>query len=66
MYKNVCGQLWLSNYLGTITGKDFSEAVEESSSTCRFGDGNTLISNKSVTFPATIGNENVSAKTDVI
>ena len=54
--KNVCRQLWLSNYLGTLTGI-FSKVVEEeSSSTFRFGDWSTLISNKSVTSPATMGN----------
>ena len=46
---------------------DVQKVVEESSSTSfRFGDGNSTIANKSVTIPVRIGNEDIMIKTDII
>ena len=45
--KNVCGQSWLSNYLNTLTEVDRLQMSEKESSTSfRFGDGNSVKSGK--------------------
>ena len=50
----------------TLTKKDTQKVVEESSSSSfRFGDGNSKTANK-LTVPARIGNENIVIKTDAI
>ena len=65
--KNVCGKTWLDSYLNTLTEKDAQKVLEESSSSSfRFGDGNSKTVNKSVTIPARIGNQDIMIKTDVI
>ena len=47
--------------------QDAQKVVREScSSSFRFGDGNSKTSNKSVTIPARIGNEDILFKTHVI
>ena len=53
--------------MNTLTEKDAQKVVEESSSSSfRFGDGDSKTANKSVTIPARIGNEDIMIKTDVI
>ena len=65
--KNVCGNAWLDSYLKTLAEKDAQKVVEESStSSFKFGDGNSKAANKSVTIPARMGNEGIMIKTDVI
>ena len=52
--------------LNTLTEKDAQKVVEEScSNSFRFGDGNSKTSNKYMTVPARIGNEDIMIKTDV-
>ena len=52
--------------MNTLTEKDAQKVVEESSSSSfRFGDGDSKTANKSVTIPARIGNEDIMIKTDV-
>ena len=64
--KNVCGESWLTNYLGTLTESDRSKVVvEKSSNSFRFGNGKSFNSKKMVTFPAHIGQEDM-IKSDVI
>ena len=49
--KNVCGESWVSNYLNTLTEVDRSQVSEKESTTSfRFGDGNSVKSEKTVTF----------------
>ena len=65
--KNVCGNAWLDSYLKTLAEKDAQKVVEQSStSSFKFGDGNSKAANKSVTIPARMGNEGIMIKTDVI
>ena len=65
--KNVCGQTWLDRYLDSPTPGYLLKVVEErSSSSFKFGNGNKVLSTKAVTIPATIGNNDVLIKTDVI
>ena len=65
--KNVCGKAWLDSYLNILTERDAQKVVEESSSSSfRFGDGNSKIANKYVTILARIGKEDIMIKTDVI
>ena len=57
--KNVCGESWLSNYLDTLTEVDQSQVPDKESTTSfRFGDENSVKSEKTVTFPAKIGKKN--------
>ena len=50
-----------------LTPGDLLKIVEEkSSSSFKFGDGNTVLSTKAVTIPATIGKDDVLIKTDAI
>ena len=64
--KNVCGESWQPNYLDTLTEKDRLQVSEKESTTSfRFGDGNPVKSEKTVTFPAKIGKKNIMIKTDV-
>ena len=61
------GKTWLDSYLNTLTEKDAQKILEESSSSSfRFGDGNSKTANKSVTIPPRIGNKDIMIKTDVI
>ena len=61
-----CGKACLDSYLNTLTEKDAQKVVEEScSNSFRFGDGNSKTSNKYMTVPARIGNEDIMIKTDV-
>ena len=56
--KNVCGQSWLDGYLDSLTPGYLLKVVEQrSSSSFTFGDGNTILSTKAVTIPATIGKD---------
>ena len=65
--KNVCGDSWLSNYLDTLTEVDQLQVSDEESTTSfRFGDGNLVKSEKTVTFPAKIGHKNIMIRTNVI
>ena len=65
--KNVWGESWLSNYLDTLTEVDRSQVSEKESTTSfRFGDENSVKSEKIVTFPAKIGHKNIMIRTDVI
>ena len=65
--KNVCGESWLSNYLDTLTEVDQLQVSDEESTTSfRFGDGNLVKCEKTVTFPAKIGYKNIMIRTDVI
>ena len=47
-------------------GHSLKVVEEKNSSSFEFGDGNTVLSTKAVTIPATIGKDDVLIKTDVI
>ena len=67
--ENVYGELWLTNYLDTLTESDHSKVVvviKQSSNGFRFGDEKSLNSEKMVTFPAKIGKEDIMIKSDVM
>ena len=53
----VCEQSCLDSYLDSLTTGDLLKVVEErSSSSFKFVDGNIVLSIKTVTIPATVGN----------
>ena len=57
----------MDSYLDSPTPGYLLKVVEErSSSSFKFGNGNKVLSTKAVTIPATIGNNDVLIKTDVI
>ena len=64
--KNVRGRSWLSNYLDTLIETDRLQVSEKTSRTSfRFGDENSVKSEKTVIFPANIGKKNIMIKTAV-
>ena len=65
--KNMCGESWLSNYLDTLIEVDRLQVSEKESTTSfRFGDENSVKSEKTVTFPAKIGHKNIMIRADVM
>ena len=63
----MCVESWLSNYLDTLKEMDQSQVSEKESTTSfRFGDGDSVKSEKTVTFPARIGHKNIIIRTDVM
>ena len=63
--KNVC--LWLSNYLDTLTEVGRSQVSEkEAVISFRFGDKNSVKSEKTAIFPGKIGQKNIMIRTDVV
>ena len=64
--QTVCGELWLKNYLESLSGFDAKEVkVEKSEVTFKFGDGKAIESQK-VIFPAYIGKKRITISTHVI
>ncbi|XP_066911985.1 uncharacterized protein [Clytia hemisphaerica] len=65
--KNVCGKTWLGCYLETLDKNQLSTVKEFKSSTSfKFGNGDSVESLKKVKVPAYIGGKNVFIETDVI
>ena len=64
--KNMCVESRLSNCLDTLTEVDrWQVSGKESTTSFSFGDGNTVKSEKTVTFPAKIGHMNIMIRTHV-
>ena len=65
--RTVCGELWLNNYLGTLSKQDrFLIYSEPSNSKFRFGDGKVFISTKKLHLPVYIGNLKATLETEVV
>ena len=65
--KNVCGRTWLGCYLETLDRSQQSQVKESKSSTSfKFGNGDSVKSLKKVKIPACIGGKEVFLETDVI
>jgi len=65
--KTVCGERWLSQYVGSLNEEN-KKAVEslKSSRRFKFGDGNIVHSFETVTIPATIGRTACKIETEVV
>ena len=58
--KTVAGESWTIAYLDILTDKQRQQVkVIPSNVHFRFGDGNDVISNKVVKFPAVLGNQKI-------
>ena len=65
--KTVCGELWLTEYLATLTEKEKSlVSTKPCNIGFRFGDGIEFISTKLVTFPAIFGKVKVLIDANVV
>ena len=65
--KTVAGQTWVDHYLMCLSDDDKKMVqIHEANTAFRFGDGNQVISDKKVIFPAVIGNRSVFISADVI
>ena len=65
--RTVCGNVWLSCCLDTLSDDEKQCIREESSETSfKLGDGIAIMSQNRVTIPTVIGNKKVLLETDVI
>ena len=65
--KNVCGKTWLECYMETLDKNQQPKVKEyESTTTFKFGSGDSVKSLKRVKIPVCIGRRNVFLETDVI
>ena len=65
--KTVCGEVWLDEYLKSLTNDDQANVKKYSSkSVYRFGDGEQIQATHGVSIPAVIGNTKVKINTDII
>ena len=65
--KTVAGEVWMNEYLSTLSSEDRSSIVEVSSdASFRFGDGEKVPSTANVKIPVKIGNKSVLVVTDVV
>ena len=62
-----CGKTWIDFYEETLSDEDRLKVTKEPSSTnFKFGDGRKVTSIEKVTIPATIGEQPVRIRTDVV
>ena len=65
--KTVAGKTWVDHYVMCLSDDDKKLVkVQNSNTAFRFGDGDQVISEQNVTFPALLGNRSVFISTDVI
>ena len=65
--KTVAGRSWVDHYVMCLSDDDKKLVqVRKTNTAFRFGDGNQVISDMNVTFPAILGNRSISISTDVI
>ena len=65
--KTVTGESWTNAYLDTLTDKQRQQVkVVPSNVHFRHGDGNDVISNKVVKFPAVLGNQKVFIEANIV
>ena len=65
--KTVCGEVWLDEYLKSLTNEDQAKVKKYSSkSVYRFGDGEQIQATHGASIPAVIGNTKVKINTDII
>ena len=65
--KTVAGQSWMDHYIMCLSDDDKKLVqVKKANTAFRFGDGNQVISDKNVTFPAILGSRSVFISSDVI
>ena len=66
-FRNVCSDIWLQEYIKTLSDYVKSFVVEkETDARFRFGDGSVFVSSKKVIIPVQIGEKRVMLETDVI
>ena len=65
--KSVTGEMWLDEYLQTLSEQDRLQVSERGNdATFRFGDGVELTSSKLVKFPVVIGSQKFFIEADVV
>ena len=65
--ESVAGEAWTNAYLDTLTDKQRQQVeVLPSNVYFRFGDGNDVISDKVVKFPAVLGNQKVFIEANIV
>ena len=65
--KTVCGDVWLNQYISSLSEEDQQLVKQYSSkSLYRFGDGEQVQATKGASIPAVIGNTRVQINTDVV
>ena len=63
----VCGENWMTNYIGTLCVEDCkSVEIESSEQSFTFGDGNNIKANRKMKIPVWIGGKRGTLSTDVV